>query len=99
MVILFLGGVIWIGSHDLDPFKPISSADKPTEVQVVSLDWQWLFIYPGQGGASLHALALPAGTPVHFSLSSPSVRNMLLLPQPAPPIAPLHRIPPPLPPP
>ncbi len=59
MVILFLGGVIWIGSHDLDPFKPISSADKPTEVQVVSLDWKWLFIYPDQGVASVNELAVP----------------------------------------
>src|SRR5262249_5924151 len=49
LVILFLGGVIWIGSHDRDPFEPITSADKPTEVQVVSLDWKWLFIYPDQG--------------------------------------------------
>jgi cytochrome o ubiquinol oxidase subunit II len=81
MVILFLGGVIWIGSHDLDPFKPISSADKPTEVQVVSLDWKWLFIYPDQGVASVNELAVPAGIPVHFSLTSASVMNMFFVPQ------------------
>jgi heme/copper-type cytochrome/quinol oxidase subunit 2 len=51
LVIMFLGGVIWIGAHDLDPFKPIESQSKPTEVQVVSLDWKWLFIYPDQGVA------------------------------------------------
>src|SRR3954449_1168269 len=54
LVILFLGGIIWIGSHDLDPAKPpVSQAKapqaKPLDVQFVSLDWKWLFIYPEQG--------------------------------------------------
>src|SRR5207247_10729232 len=77
LVIMFLGGVIWIGSHDLDPFKPISSPDKPTEVQVVSLDWKWLFIYPDQGVASVNELAVPAGMPVRFSLTSASVLTLV----------------------
>src|SRR5215471_20691794 len=81
LVILFLGGVIWIGSHALDPFKPISSPDKPTEVQVVSLDWKWLFIYPDEGVASVNELVVPAGVPVHFSLTSASVMNMFFVPQ------------------
>src|SRR6266576_3901128 len=81
LVIMFLGGVIWIGAHDLDPFKPISSADKPTEVQVVSLDWKWLFIYPDEGVASVNELVVPAGVPVHFSLTSASVMNMFFVPQ------------------
>jgi cytochrome o ubiquinol oxidase subunit 2 len=81
LVILFLGGVIWIGSHDLDPFKPISSPEKPVEVQVVSLDWKWLFIYPDEGVASVNALVVPAGVPVHFSLTSASVMNMFFVPQ------------------
>ena len=81
LVILFLGGVIWIGSHALDPFKPISSPDKPTEVQVVSLDWKWLFIYPDEGIASVNELVVPAGLPVHFSLTSASVMNMFFVPQ------------------
>ena len=68
---MFLGGVIWIGSHQLDP----GQADrrrrrKPLEVQVVSLDWKWLFIYPEQGIASVNQLVVPAGVPVHFSLTS-----------------------------
>ncbi|MBN8902158.1 MAG: cytochrome ubiquinol oxidase subunit II, partial [Rhodospirillales bacterium] len=53
LVILFLGGVIWIGSHELDPAKPLNPSQKPREVQVVSLDWKWLFIYPDQGVASV----------------------------------------------
>jgi len=81
LVIMFLGGVIWIGSHDLDPFKPIASPDKPTEVQVVSLDWKWLFIYPDEGVASVNELVVPAGIPVHFSLTSASVMNMFFVPQ------------------
>src|SRR5262249_3953018 len=81
LVIMFLGGVIWIGSHDLDPFKPIVSPDKPTEVQVVSLDWKWLFIFPNEGVASVNELVVPAGVPVHFSLTSASVMNMFFVPR------------------
>jgi cytochrome o ubiquinol oxidase subunit 2 len=81
LVIMFLGGVIWIGSHQLDPFSPIASPDKPTEVQVVSLDWKWLFIYPDEGVASVNELVVPAGIPVHFSLTSASVMNMFFVPQ------------------
>ena len=81
LVIMFLGGVIWIGSHDLDPFKPIASPDKPTEVQVVSLDWKWLFIYPEQGVASVNQLVIPVGTPVSFELTSSGVMNSFFVPQ------------------
>jgi cytochrome o ubiquinol oxidase subunit II len=81
LVIMFLGGVIWTGSHDLDPFKPIESQRKPTEVQVVSLDWKWLFIYPDQGIASVNELVVRAGAPVHFSLTSATVMNSFFVPQ------------------
>jgi hypothetical protein len=49
LTIMFIGGVIWIGSYRLDPFRPLPSKTPPLEVQVVSLDWKWLFIYPQQG--------------------------------------------------
>jgi len=77
LVILFLAGVIWVGSHDLDPSRPLPAEKnvKPLEVQVVSLDWKWLFIYPEQGIASVNQLVIPAGVPVHFSLTSASVMN------------------------
>jgi len=81
LVILFLGGVIWIGSHQLDPFQPIASQRKPLQVQVVSLDWKWLFIYPEQGVASVNELVVPAGTPVRFALTSASVMNAFFVPQ------------------
>ena len=81
LVILFLGGVIWIGAHALDPFKPIETQDKPVELQVVSLDWKWLFVYPEHGIASVNDLVVPVKAPVHFSLTSASVMNMFFVPQ------------------
>jgi cytochrome o ubiquinol oxidase subunit 2 len=81
LVILFLGGVAWIGSHELDPPKPLVSSTPALEVQVVSLDWQWLFIYPERGIASLNHLVIPAGVPVHFSLTSVSVMNSFFIPE------------------
>ena len=70
LTIMLLGGVTWIGSHDLDPAKPIVSKEEPLNIQVVSLDWKWLFIYPDQHVASVNRLVIPAGTPIHFSLTS-----------------------------
>jgi cytochrome o ubiquinol oxidase subunit 2 len=81
LVIMLLGGVAWIGSHDLDPAKPLASDTPPLEVQVVSLDWKWLFIYPQQGVASVNELVVPAGVPLHFSLTSASVMNAFFIPQ------------------
>jgi cytochrome o ubiquinol oxidase subunit 2 len=80
LVIFFLGGVIWIGSHRLDPFQPVSSA-KPLEVEVVALDWKWLFIYPQQNIASINRLVIPVGTPVHFRITSASVFNVFFVPR------------------
>src|SRR6266568_603266 len=81
MTVLLVGGVAWVGSHDLDPRKPIVSATKPITVQVVSLDWKWLFIYPEQGIASVNQLTIPVGTPVSFELTSSSVMNSFFVPQ------------------
>jgi cytochrome o ubiquinol oxidase subunit II len=81
LVIMLLGGVAWLGSHDLDPAKPLTSNTPPLEVQVVSLDWKWLFIYPSQGVASVNQLVVPAGVPLHFSLTSASVMNVFFVPQ------------------
>jgi cytochrome o ubiquinol oxidase subunit II len=81
LVIMLLGGVAWIGSHDLDPYKPLASDTPPIEVQGVSLDWKWLFIYPNQNVASVNQLVVPAGVPIHFSLTSASVMNAFFIPQ------------------
>ena len=81
MTVLLVGGVAWVGAHDLDPRKAISSAVKPVTVQVVSLDWKWLFIYPEQGIASVNHLAVPVGTPISFELTSSGVMNSFFVPQ------------------
>jgi cytochrome o ubiquinol oxidase subunit II len=81
LVVLFLGGVAWIGSHKLDPARPIESGVRPLEVQVVSLDWRWLFIYPGQHIATVNRLVIPVGTPVHFRITSSSVMNVFFVPR------------------
>ncbi|MEP9396421.1 ubiquinol oxidase subunit II [Mesorhizobium sp. KR2-14] len=81
LTIMFLGGLIWIGTYKVDPFRPLPSKVSPLEVQVVSLDWKWLFIYPQQGVASVNQLVIPAATPVHFSITSASVFNAFFVPQ------------------
>ena len=81
LVILFLGGMAWISSHDLDPPKPLQSAKPALEVEVVSLDWRWLFIYPHERIATVNYLVVPTGVPVHFRLTSTSVMNSFFIPQ------------------
>ena len=81
LVITFLGGIAWFGSHALDPYAPLPSTTKPLEVEVVSLDWKWLFIYPGEGVATVNQLVVPTGTPVHFRLTSSGVMNSFFVPQ------------------
>jgi cytochrome o ubiquinol oxidase subunit II len=81
LVILFLSGVTWIGSHDLDPARPLAGETKPLEIQVVSLDWKWLFVYPEQGVASVNEIAVPTDRPAHFSLTSATVMNNFFVTQ------------------
>ena len=81
MTVLLVGGVAWVGAHDLDPRKAISPAVKPVTVQVVSLDWKWLFILPDQGIASVNHLTVPVGTPISFELTSSGVMNSFFVPQ------------------
>src|SRR6202789_4217709 len=70
LVILFLGGIAWTGSHDLDPPAPLTDSTAPLDIEVISLDWRWLFIYPKEGLASLNRLVVPAGVPLRFRLTS-----------------------------
>ena len=81
LVIIFLGGIAWIGSHELDPRRPLRSSVPAMEVQVVALDWKWLFIYPEQGVASVNHLVIPAGTPVRFRITSATVMNSFMVPR------------------
>ena len=81
LTIILLGGVAWIGAHQLDPAKPVEGSGKPLTIQAVSLDWKWLFIYPDQSIATLNTLTVPAGVPLQFQLTSASVMNAFFIPQ------------------
>ena len=81
LTIILLGGVAWIGAHQLDPAKPIEGSQKALRIQVVSLDWKWLFIYPDQKLATINTLTVPAGAPLQFELTSASVMNSFFIPQ------------------
>jgi cytochrome o ubiquinol oxidase subunit II len=81
LIVFFLGGIAWISSHELDPPRPIASREAPLDVDVVSLDWRWLFIYPAAGIASLNELVIPSGTAVRFHLTAASVMNSFFIPQ------------------
>lgn len=83
LVVVFLGGIAWIGSHTLDPPRALATAPgvTPLRVEVVSLDWKWLFIYPDQGVASVNRLVVPAGRPVSFRLTSATVMNSFFVPR------------------
>ncbi|MEJ1975258.1 MAG: ubiquinol oxidase subunit II [Acetobacteraceae bacterium] len=81
LIIAVLGGVTWVSTHELDPYRRIAAAAKPIDVEVVSLDWKWLFIYPELNIASVNELAFPVGTPVQFRLTSATVMNSFFIPQ------------------
>lgn len=89
LIIICLGALTWVGTHLLDPWRPlartapgkaVAASVKPLDVQVVALDWKWLFIYPEQGVATVNELALPVGRPVRFRISSSSVMNSFYVP-------------------
>jgi cytochrome o ubiquinol oxidase subunit II len=81
MVVILLAGVAWIGSHQLDPARGLESREHPIRIEVVSLDWKWLFIYPDQHVATLNQLVVPAGAPLEFTLTSATVMNAFFVPQ------------------
>ncbi|MFC5431947.1 ubiquinol oxidase subunit II [Paraburkholderia denitrificans] len=81
LIILYLAIITWKTTHELDPYKPLTSDVKPINVEVVALDWKWLFIYPDLGIATVNQLAMPVGTPVNFRITSDSVMNSFFIPQ------------------
>lgn len=81
LIILFLAILTWKTTHELDPYKPLASEVKPINVEVVALDWKWLFIYPDLGIATVNQLAFPVDTPVNFTITSDSVMNSFFIPQ------------------
>lgn len=81
LVVLYLSGVAWISSHQLEPSRPLQSAKPTMEVQVVNLDWKWLFIYPEQNVATVNRIVAPVGTPVRLRITSASVFNTFFVPR------------------
>ncbi|MGY4593754.1 heme/copper-type cytochrome/quinol oxidase subunit 2 [Bradyrhizobium sp. GM22.5] len=81
LTVILLGGVAWIGSHQLDPAAPVPGTGSPVRIQAVSLDWKWLFIYPDQRIATVNTLTVPAGAELNFQLTSSSVMNTFFIPQ------------------
>lgn len=79
-IIGILSVVTWVSTHQLDPYKPLESNIKPLRVQVVALQWKWLFIYPDQGVASLNELRIPVGTPVNFELTADGPMSAMWIP-------------------
>ena len=80
-IILVLGIIAWNSSHTLDPYKAISSNKKPITIQVVALDWKWLFIYPKQNIATVNFFQVPMQTPINFQITSDAVMNSFWIPQ------------------
>ncbi|RON48487.1 ubiquinol oxidase subunit II [Pseudomonas frederiksbergensis] len=80
LIIIALGYVTYISTHALDPYKPLESDVKPITVEVVSMDWKWLFIYPEQGIATVNKLVFPANTPINFKITSDTVMNSFFIP-------------------
>jgi cytochrome o ubiquinol oxidase subunit II len=81
LVVFFLGGIAWISAHLLDPAVPLKSKAEPLKVEVVSLDWKWLFIYPQQNVASVNRMVVPAGVPLDLKITSASVFNVFFVPR------------------
>ncbi|MDY0309689.1 MAG: ubiquinol oxidase subunit II [Castellaniella sp.] len=89
LIIIALGSITWVSTHLLDPYRPLSriSADKPLAadvdpltIEVVALDWKWLFIYPEYGFATVNELAAPVDRPIRFKITASSVMNSFFIP-------------------
>lgn len=89
LIIMILGAMTWIGTHQLDPYRPLSRVSKgkpvyadtkPLEVEVVSLRWKWLFFYPKYGVATVNELAAPVNVPIEFKLTSSHMMDSFFIP-------------------
>jgi len=89
LIIIALGALTWISSHTLDPYRPLRHVDvshsvpvavKPLTIEVVALDWKWLFIYPEQGIAVVNEVAAPVDVPINFKITASAVMNSFFVP-------------------
>ncbi|MDD7805203.1 MAG: ubiquinol oxidase subunit II [Endozoicomonas sp. (ex Botrylloides leachii)] len=81
VIIVVLSVITWYSTHKLDPYRPLDHHKKPLVIQVVSLDWKWLFIYPDYGIASVGEFAFPVNRPVSFEITSDTVMSSFFIPQ------------------
>ena len=81
IIIVILGVITWKSSHELDPYKPLVSDVKPIEIEVVALDWKWLFLYPEQGIASVNLAQFPINVPVNFKITAQAPMNSFWIPR------------------
>jgi cytochrome o ubiquinol oxidase subunit 2 len=81
VIVAILAVLIWRTTQTLDPYRPLDAKVKPVRVQVVALNWKWLFIYPDYGVASVNQLEIPVGTPVDFELTAESLMNSFFIPR------------------
>ncbi len=81
VIITILGILTWKSTHELDPFKPLNSTVAPITIQVVALDWKWLFIYPDENIATVNFLELPKDTPINFIITADAPMNAFWIPQ------------------
>lgn len=81
ILITILSAITWTSSHELDPFKPLQAEGKePLRVQVVALQWKWLFIYPDQNIAAVNYVQFPEDTPINFEVTSDAPMNSFWIP-------------------
>ncbi len=81
ILITILAVIAWRSSHELDPFRSLSSTKPPLDIQVVALDWKWLFIYPQQDVASVNYFRMPVDRPINFQITSDAPMNSFWIPQ------------------
>lgn len=80
LIIVIMGVITWITSHTLNPFRPIESDRKPLTIQVVALEWKWLFVYPEQGVAAINYVQFPEKTPIRFEITGDAPMNSFWIP-------------------
>lgn len=81
IIVGILGIIIWKTTHKLDPYRPLEHENKPVVVQVVALDWKWLFIYPDHNIATINYLEFPVNIPVQFKVTADAPMNSFMIPQ------------------
>lgn len=80
VMIIIIGWITWIKTEELDPYKPLVSEKKPIRIEVVALQWKWLFIYPEEKIAVVNHLEIPKDTPIHFSITADAPMNSFWIP-------------------